>query len=388
MSGSGRYAGAWARVGLGPRVFAAMVLVVLAGAGTLLALYLVLAPELFADHLRRAMGTVAEPTRRHAEQAFAEASLLSLGLGVVVALVAAVAMAAFVARRIARPVRSLAAAAAGLAAGQGVERVPDPRLGPEFSALVAAFTTTADRLAGTERVRRRMLADLTHELRTPLAAIGATVEAVADGVLPADQSTWTALGEQTARLGRLVDDLSAVSRAEEPPMAAASGRYRLDELAALAAAEARARYAAKGVALSVSGGAPGLEVRVDPARMAQVLGNLLDNALRHTPAGGDVELTVDRVTALGRRMVRLVVADDGEGFDPAEGARLFERFYRGDRSRSREDAGSGIGLTISRAIVAAHHGTIEATSAGPGRGARVEIRLPAAGGHAPVAAPP
>src|SRR5204862_1732764 len=136
------------------------------------------------------------------------------------AVLAALAVTWLVARRIATPVSDLAAAAGRLAGGHDDVRVSDPGLGPEFSTLANGFNTMAARLAGTERVRQRLLADLAHDLRTPIASIEATVEAVADGILPADATTWDTLTDQAGRLTRLVADVASVSRAEERALAA------------------------------------------------------------------------------------------------------------------------------------------------------------------------
>jgi len=299
-------------------------------------------------------------------------------MAVTVALIAALTVTWLVSRRIAAPVSDLAAAAQQLAAGRYDTRVPEAGLGPEFAALTNGFNTMARRLATIEHVRQRLLADLAHELRTPLASIEATVEAVADQVLPADDTTWATLAEQTGRLGGLVDDIAAVSHAEERTLNPDLSTRSLGDLAATAAAAVHARYAAKDVTLTVQADPKTPSVRVDPQRFAEALSNLLDNALRHTRPGGRVTITTAPDRTLGHDAAQLAVADTGEGFPPAQADRLFERFYRSDAARTRGTAGSGIGLTITKAVVNSHHGTIRAHSDGPGRGARFEITLPTA----------
>ena len=368
----------WRGIGLGMRLFAAMGLVVLAGATTLLVVAVLVAPQVFHAHLRMALGDITATTLAHADQAFATALLLSLAMAVAVAILAALAVTWLVTRRIAAPVSDLAAAAGRLAGGQYDTRVPDPGLGPEFAALANGFNTMAARLSSTEHVRQRLLADLAHELRTPIASIEAIIEAVADRVLPADEATWATLTDQTGRLGRLVADLTAISRAEERVLDLDPKPYPLGDLASDAAAAVQARYGTKGVQLKVAATAQTPTVRVDPHRFAEALGNLLDNALRHTPPGGTVTLTTDDTTRFGHRLARLTVHDTGDGFDPADADRLFARFYRTDTARSRSTGGSGIGLTITKAIINAHHGTITAHSDGPGHGATFTITLPAA----------
>jgi signal transduction histidine kinase len=366
------------QIGLSRRLFAAMGLVVVAGAGTLLIVALLIAPQIFHAHLQMALGTIPASTQQHVDEAFTRAILLSLGIAVAVALIAALSVTWLVTRRIVAPVTDLATAAQNLANGHTDTRVPDPGLGPEFAALAAGFNTTAARLARTERVRQRMLADLAHELRTPIASIEATVEAVADGILPADDTAWATLTDQTARVSRLVADIAAVSHAEERALSIDPHPHRLARLAERAAAAIRARYSAKGVTLAVDIGPGTPMVSVDADRFAAALGNLLDNALRHTPAGGTVTVETGQVRQWGGQVAHLRITDTGEGFDPDEADRLFERFYRSDTARTHGPAGSGIGLTITKAVINAHRGTIIAHSDGPGHGATFDITLPVA----------
>jgi signal transduction histidine kinase len=183
------------------------------------------------------------------------------------------------------------------------------------------------------------------------------------------------LRTQTGRLRRLAEDVASVSRAEVHqldlhPEPAAPGDLVRDAVAA-----ARPRYAAKGVALVERVEPDPPPVRVDRQRIGQVLGNLLDNALRHTPAGGTVTVTVAGTPA----GVRLVVADTGEGIPAADLAHVFERFYRVDAARDRAHGGSGIGLAIVRALVHEHGGRVTAASDGPGSGATFTVTLPAHG---------
>ena len=174
---------------------------------------------------------------------------------------------------------------------------------------------------------------------------------------------------------RLVGDLSAVSRAEERQLNLNPVLIPIEDVVSGSVTAARPRFEAKGISLTANhGDAIVGEVMGDPDRLAEVLGALLDNALRHTTKGG----TVTVATTRHGNQCRIVVSDTGEGFTPDQGAQLFERFYRGDSSRTASGAGSGIGLTIAKAIVTAHHGELRAHSEGPGKGARFEITLPLA----------
>ena len=215
-------------------------------------------------------------------------------------------------------------------------------------------------------------------MRTPLATIEAYLEALEDGVRALDAPTLEALHGGTQRLHRLAEDISAVSRAEEGQLDSRPVRIRPHQLLESAAAAARDAYASRQVRLVVEPAAALPEVHVDPERMAQVLANLLENALRHTP-------TVAR-SAVGdppdHHWVELAVVDSGDGISPENLPHVFERFYRVDPARRRApgSSGSGIGLTISRALVEAHGGGLSAASAGEGKGSTFTIRLPAASG--------
>ena len=375
------------QLGLAPRLFIAMALVVLSGAGTLLLVALVVAPAVFYSHLHRAgVPAVAPAVQTHVDEAFAQALLVSLGVGVLVAVATATLVTWLVSRRLAAPVADLARATSRLAGGHYDTIVPDPGLGPEFAALTAAVNQLAVRLGSSEEVRRRLLSDLTHELRTPLASLEATVEAMIDGVLPVDETTLTTLTEQASRLHRLVADLESVSRAEERQLALNPHPVRLADIARRAVDVLRPRFDSKGVAFAVLPTTSRPLVEVDEDRMLEAVMNLLENALEHTPDGGNVTVRVDTARGATPRASRalLTVADTGSGFDPAEAASLFERFYRADPARSpsglaARTQGSGIGLTITRAIVEAHSGTITADSGGPGTGARFTISLPSPG---------
>lgn len=359
-------------LGLTWRLFAAVGLVVIAGAATMLIAVLLVAEPAFHAHLGQVQPPMSEQAHLHVDEAFAGAVLIALSVGVVVALAVALVVTWLVARRLGAPVAEASGAAYRIADGDYQTRLRQPGLGPEFDQLTTSFNTMARRLATTEQTRRRLLADLAHELRTPLASIEATIEAVNDGILPSDQTTLSTLTEQSQRLHRLVGDLSAVSRAEERQLNLNPVLIPLEDVVTDSVTAARPRFDAKGISLMANHGDAVGQVLIDPDRLAEALGALLDNALRHTATGGAVTVTTTRH---GNRC-RIVVTDTGDGFDPDQAAQLFERFFRGDSSRTASGAGSGIGLTIAKAIVNAHHGELKGDSDGPGRGASFEITLP------------
>ena len=363
-------------LGLAWRIFTAMSLVVVAGAGTLLVSALLVARPVFHAHLDQIRPLVSGPAQAHVDEAFSTAVLIALSVGVTAALAAALVVTWLVARRVAAPVAEVAEAAQRIADGDYQTRLRQPRLGPEFDRLTTAFNVMAHRLENTDQTRRHLLADLAHELRTPLASIRATIEAINDGILPSDQTTLSTLTEQSQRLHRLVGDLSAVSRAEERQLNLHPVLVSAEDLVSAAVTAARPRFEAKGIGLILTPNAARCEVLGDPDRLAEALGALLDNALRHTGTGGVVTIAATRQD----KRCRITVSDNGEGFDPATADQLFERFYRGDSSRTADGAGSGIGLTIAKAIVQAHHGQLLGHSDGPGEGARFEIVLPTSDG--------
>jgi two-component system, OmpR family, sensor histidine kinase BaeS len=361
-------------LGLTWRLFAAVGLVVIAGAATMLVAVLLVAAPAFHAHLSQVQPPLAEQAHAFVDEAFASAVLIALAVGVVVALAVALVVTWLVARRLATPVAEASEAAYRIADGDYQTRLRQPGLGPEFDQLTTSFNTMARRLATTEQTRRRLLADLAHELRTPLASMQATIEAVNDGILPSDLTTLATLTEQSQRLHRLVGDLSAVSRAEERQLNLNPIRVPLEDVVTGSVTAARPRFDAKDINLTADHGDAVGQVLVDPDRMAEALGALLDNALRHTAKGG----TVTVATTRQGNQCRIGVTDTGEGFAPEQAAQLFERFYRGDSSRTASGAGSGIGLTIAKAIIKAHHGQLVGHSDGPGTGAQFEITLPIA----------
>ncbi len=361
------------RRNLGAKLLVAQLLVILAGSATLVAVALEIAPPIFHDHVREALGVVPDSAMRHLDSAFGDALLISLAAAVGAAGATAAAISWLLANRIVRPIRTLAVASRRVAQGAYGERV---RIAghDELGALAGAFNEMAAALESTERRRHELLSDVAHELRTPVATLNGYVEGLRDGVVEPSTGTWQLLHTETARLGRLVDDLREVSLAEEHQLDLHRVSSDAQQLLEHAAAVAAATYADKGVALLVEPSDRLPVVEVDRDRISEVLANLLSNALRHTPAGGTVVLSGARA---GQGLVDLAVADTGEGIPRELLGRVFERFYRTDGSRSRDRGGSGIGLTIARAIAEAHGGTLRADSEGVGRGSRFVLSLPA-----------
>ena len=353
------------------KLLASQLLVVVAGAGTLLLVALSVGPGIFHHHIRDALGYVPPDVARHLDMAYNAATLISLGIAVGAAVLMALILSAVVSARVVRPVRALAGAAQRIAHGAHAARVP-VRGTDELAQLAGAFNEMAASLERAEQIRRQLLADVAHELRNPLATVESYVEALSDGVLAADEENWGAIRAETTRLNRLVDDLQEVSRAEAHELDLHPIPTTLSALVGEAVKAATPAYTAKGVTLDPELSPRSPTVEVDRERIAEVLANLLANALRHTPSGGQV-----RVSAHAHgQIAEIAISDTGEGVAPDHLDRIFERFYRVDPARSRASGGTGIGLAIVRAIVEAHHGTVTASSGGVGQGATFTIRLP------------
>jgi two-component system sensor histidine kinase BaeS len=360
--------------GLAGRLLLAQVLVLMAGALTAWLVATIVGPSVFHAHLARSNVGSTSAQILHTERAFRSASAISLSLALLAALVAALGVSVYMTRRIGRSVATIATAASDVAGGHYDVRVPGPGLGPEFDALALGFNQMAGRLGSVEVTRRRLLADLGHEMRTPVATLDAYLEALEDGVATLDPETAELLRAQTGRLARLSEDISSVSRAEE-------GQVRLDlqeaqpeSVVATSVDSVTEAFNAKGVRLLVKIPTPLPDVRMDPDRIGQVLGNVLDNALRHTPAGGTV--TVSATSSPRTGVVELCVADTGDGIPAEHLPHVFDRFYRVDAARDRAHGGSGIGLAIAKALAEAHGGELTATSPGSGKGSTFRLLLP------------
>ena len=362
----------WARETLAGRLMLGQTIVLLASILTAGLIASMVGPVIFHDHLLQS-GDTALPELGHIELAYREAQPVVLGVALLTSLVCAMVVTWLVSRPCRRSLNELTDAARELSRGHYTRRVPVVGAGSELDTFATAFNSMASRLEDVEGTRRRLLSDLAHELRTPIATLTVYHEGLYDGVTDLNADTRNVLTAQTDRLARLAEDIDDVSRAEEGRLRLDRQPHQVQELITTTADSIRARYADKGVDLVIDvPDESGLSVDVDSARIGQVLGNLLTNALRHTPPGGRVTIT----TRPEPDEVAITITDTGEGILPAQLPHVFERFYRGDTARNRDRSGSGIGLTISKAIIDAHGGTITAHSDGPGHGARFEILLP------------
>lgn len=361
------------RSSIGTRLVLAEAVVLIAGVATTAVIAAVVGPPLFREHLHRAGVPANSMEEVHAEEAYTYATVLSVGGALAVSALTAIALFWYLSRRLQRSVTEVASAARAVADGNYDIRVAPPELGDDFDALAGAFNQMASRLQVVDTTRRQLFSDLAHEIRTPVSVLDACVEALEDGVRALTPDTAAMLRHQTQRLVRFSEDLSALTRAEESPASMTCSWIEVATLIDTAEATARDRYRAKQVELTTVTD-PGLpRLWGDPQRLVQVLGNLLDNALRHTSSGGRVEMRA----ASDRSAIRLTVSDSGEGIAETDLPHVFERFFRAGTARDREKGGAGIGLAIVKALVQAHGGTITAASRGAGHGSVFTLTLPA-----------
>ena len=288
------------------------------------------------------------------------ASLVALFLGILLS------------RTLTRPIRELTHATHAIAQGDYDQQVTIHSR-DELGELAQAFNKMSSELARSINARKQMTADIAHELRTPLSLILGHAEAVHDGVLPPTNENFEIIREEAGRLEHLVDDLRTLSLADAGELSVQPEIIAPDRLLQEVATIYRYQVQKKNVTLDVETASPLPNIEVDPGRLTQVLTNLLDNALRHTPEGGHIILAASP-TPDG---VELSVRDSGPGLAASELERIFDRFYRADASRTRGDGGSGLGLAIAKSIVQAHNGSIRAESE-EGKGLKMIITLPSA----------
>lgn len=299
-------------------------------------------------------------------------------LGLLVAFAASVVLAWFLSRRILTPVTDLRLAVQRLGAGDLSQRVEVKDPG-ELGDLANAFNTMVGQLQQADATQRQMIADIAHELRTPLSNIRGYVEAIKDKVLEPDAETIAVLDGEAVLLSRLVEDLQELSIVEAGQLTLQRQPEDVAQLVAHAADAMRTAASAKEVALSTAVDDELPLVSVDYHRISQVLRNLLDNALAHTPHGGSIAIQARPQGGF----IEVSVTDTGEGIRPEDVPHVFDRFYRADRSRARATGGRGLGLTISKELIEAHGGAIGVESE-PGEGSRFWFTVPVDAAEAPA----
>jgi len=290
--------------------------------------------------------------------------------GGLIAVAIALLITFFLSRRILAPVKALTSAAKRLGRGDFSQRV-QIKDKSELGELAQTFNSMANDLGRTEQLRRNMVADAAHELRTPLSNIRGYLEAIRDGVVAPDAATIQSLHEEVVLLSRLVDDLQELALADADELKIVPQAEDISKLIYQAVAGMRVQATAKGVSISSDLPRKLPSVNIDFHRIGQVLHNLLENAVAHTTKGDTITVTAKQQGS----WVEVTVTDTGEGIPPEDLPNIFERFYRVDKSRTRATGGSGLGLTIVKRLVEAHGGKIKVQSE-LGEGSRFTFTLP------------
>ena len=294
-------------------------------------------------------------------------SIFLSGVGTVVL---ALLLGTILSRTITRPIRELTFATHKMAEGNFGQQVP-VRSRDEIGELASSFNKMNDDLARSFNLRKQMTADIAHELRTPLSLIIGHAEAVQDGVLPPSAENFEIIREEAERLEQLVNDLRTLSLADAGELSVDFQPVDVNKLLGDIQTHYLTPFNQKRIALNLEPASVILSANLDPIRFSQVVTNILENALRYTPENGRVDISAKQ----NNDQIEISIQDSGQGVTPEEAAHLFDRFYRADESRNRNDGGSGLGLAIAKSIIEMHKGKIWAESA-IGQGLKVSIVLP------------
>ncbi|MCF7929509.1 MAG: HAMP domain-containing protein [Spirochaetales bacterium] len=358
---------------LGRKIFVSHLIIIGVGVIVLMLTVRLQAPYALNQHIREMEHLIGENEflRQNLMNSFQSALTEVILIAASGALLAALIVSSFVAWRIVSPIRSMIRTVVQIADGDYRQRahfVWDDELGE----LAKNFNRMAEELHSTETRRIELIGNVAHELRTPLASIRSLTEGMIDGVLPADFSTYSAVQTELTRLQRLVGDLENLSQAESGQIKLNLQEFNLNDLVEQVALRLKPQFSEKQIDLETELSEPVLRVQADWERMQQVIINLLGNALQYTPSKGKVRI----YTESKDEMIVCGVEDNGIGLSDSDIGRIFERFYRVDKSRSRAGGGSGIGLTIAHHIIKAHGGSLRVESPGLQRGSRFYFTLP------------
>lgn len=310
------------------------------------------------------------PPLSEQEQQYLDRTNQAIFVSALVALMIALVLSIILARTLTRPLRELANAIRAMAKGKLGVAVP-VRSRDEIGELTTAFNQMSADLARSNQLRKQMTADIAHDLRTPLTVIGGYIESLRDGVLEANPDRLDVMHQEVQHLQRLVEDLRTLSLADSDELKLNRQRIPPQTLLEQTTSSFKQQAEQKQIALRAKAEARMPEINVDEVRIAQVLGNLVSNALRYTSAGGEIMMSARRES----KQIVLSVQDNGVGIAPDALPHIFERFYRADSARQSESE-SGLGLAIAKSLVEAHGGTITAMSEGHGKGSVFSIRLP------------
>ena len=369
------------------KVFLSYVIVVLVGVVVLATATSLSVPAAYNHHMagmsammaNNNMMGITQPLELELFANYTASVTEALSLAALAAMIAAVFASFFISRQVVGPIERMMKLSHRIAEGEYEERLKisgslQSNNLDELDQLALSFNQMADKLEKTESMRRQLIGDVTHELRTPLAAIKGYMEGLIDGVIPPTPETYQQIHGEADRLQRLVNDLQELSIVE-----AAGYQLKIESISPVKLIETSIihlnhQFEEKGIQLEQQLEVNLPHVSVDKDRIMQVLTNLMGNALQYTNSGGKVIITASRV----KSEVLISISDTGIGLSADHLPHIFNRFYRIDKSRARASGGSGIGLTIAQALVKAHHGRIWAESEGEGKGTSFHFTLPIA----------
>lgn len=357
------------------QLIAAQMLVVVVGVVVLAVAADRLGSGIFAADLRARLEGVPMADRVALEAAllasFRKATAQALLAAGAAAAVVGLTTSVLLLRQILRPLNEIARSSQRIAEGRYDERVAVPA-SDELAIVATSFNQMAESLERVEQQRVALIGNVAHELRTPLTGIEGYLEGLIDGVFAPEPAVLGDMQHEVRRMRRLIDDLQTLSHVEAGQVSLRLAGVDLVDIARRVVNQVRPQTITNCLELTVLPETPSLIVRADPDRLAQILLNLVGNAIRYTPEGGCITVRLGVEGA----MARVEVIDTGIGIPPEELPYIFERFYRVDRSRSRASGGSGIGLTIARHLAWAMGGELTAESAGPGKGSTFTLTLP------------
>lgn len=303
------------------------------------------------------------------DQAFINAfTNVLIGVGIF-SLIFALLLGAIMSKRISSPISRVISAAKSISSGYYSERISQKSNTSEINLLTATVNNLAESLEKQEALRKRLTGDVAHELRTPLATLQSHMEAMIDGIWEADAERLKSCHEEIVRISKLVGDLEKLTRYESDKLVLNKEYFDVSELAKRLIQNFESEFLNKGLKIEFEG--TGNDIYADKDKITQVIVNLLSNALKYTPAGGVARVNINSSS----EAVRIIVKDNGPGIPEEDLPYIFERFYRADKSRNRMTGGSGIGLSIAKAIVLAHGGVIEVQSSSE-TGSEFTVTLP------------
>ncbi|HSM24397.1 MAG TPA: ATP-binding protein [Anaerolineaceae bacterium] len=367
------------RTHLASKLFLSYVVVVLVGVLVLVTAASLSIPAAFERHLSQMSDMMGNSQSMEMDlfTNYTVAVSEAVSLAAIAALVAAILASFFISRQVVTPIQRMMKLSHRIAEGEYEERLKIPGSlqsdqVDELDQLALSFNQMADKLEKTEIMRRQLIGDVTHELRTPLTAVKAYLEGLIDGVLTADPETYQQIHTEINRLQGLVNDLQELSQVE-------SGAFQLEFTAISPSTIIETiqrnfehQFEEKNLQLEIEIEPHLPKIHIDKDRIIQVLTNLVGNAMQYTPSGGKVLIKVFRENS----NLLFSVSDTGIGISAEQLPNIFNRFYRTDKSRTRASGGSGIGLTIAKALVKAHHGRIWAESDGEGKGSTFSFLIP------------